>query len=280
MAINFDNPLAVSIRKQIVEAIADFNMIEEGDKLMVCVSGGKDSSILLALLSEIQKRAPYKYSFEAVMLDQKQPGFDASAYKVWVESLGVPLTILERDTYSIVTEKISSGTYCSLCSRLRRAILYDFAVEKGFTKMALGHHRDDASETLLLNLFYQGKLASMPPKLLSDDERNIVIRPMIYVAESDLIELSQVWSFPVIPCNLCGSQDGMKRKRIKQLLRELEKEIPHIGNSMIKAMSNVSPSQLMDARYWDFEGLKTQGGESLGVDHFSGEEPRPPMLKN
>ncbi len=260
---HLEHSLAVSIRKQMVQAISEYKMFEEGDKVMVCVSGGKDSSILLALLNEIQKKAPYNFSLEAVMLDQKQPGFDATAYQDWVQSLGVKLTILERDTYSIVKEKITTGTYCSLCSRLRRGILYNHAEAEGFTKMALGHHRDDLAETLLLNLFYTGRMASMPPKLKSDDGRNILVRPLSYVAENDLIELAKIWDFPVVPCNLCGSQEGMKRKKIKRLLRDLEKDIPHLGNSMLKAMSNIRPSQMLDQNLWDFEDLKADVSASM-----------------
>lgn len=256
-----------------VEAIAEYNLIEAGDRVMVCCSGGKDSSILLALLSEIRRRAPYNYQVEAVMLDQGQPGFDPKAFSAWVDSLDVKLTILSRDTYSIVKEKVSSGVYCSLCSRLRRGILYDHAFENQFSKMALGHHRDDLSETLLLNLFYTGKLSAMPPKLKSDDGRNILIRPLSFVAEKDLIELSQVWGFPIIPCNLCGSQEGMKRKKIKKMLGDLEKEIPQIGNSMLKAMGNVHRSQLLDQKLWDFQNLKADSAEEkTGIDHFSGND--------
>lgn len=276
MAVNFDHPLAIQIRKQMVKAIAEFNLIQDGDKVMVCTSGGKDSSILLALLTDIQKRAPYKYQVEAVILDQKQPGFSVQAFKAWVENeVGVKLHIVERDTYSIVTEKIKDGVYCSLCSRLRRAILYDFAYDNGFSKMALGHHRDDANQTLLLNLFYTGKISAMPPKLRSDDGRNILVRPLIYVPESELIQLSQDWGFPVIPCNLCGSQEGMKRQKMKKLLRDLESDIPHIGNSMISAQGNVRITQLMDQSRFDFIGLKTEGSlpldkEQSGIDPMTG----------
>lgn len=270
--IDFEHPLAVSIRKQIVKAIADFNLLKEGDKLMVCTSGGKDSSILLALLTEIQRRAPYHYEIEAVILDQKQPGFEPKAFQSWVENeVGVKLNVIERDTYSIVTEKIQDGVYCSLCSRLRRAILYDFAFDHGFTKMALGHHRDDSNQTLLLNLFYTGKLSAMPPKLKSDDGRNILIRPLFYVAEKDLIELATYWNFPVIPCNLCGSQEGMKRQRMKRLLRDFEKEIPNIGQSMLTAQTNVRLSQLADVKAFDLCGLRADGIQELsGVDPLSG----------
>lgn len=255
--VDFTHPLAVKIRKQMVEAMATYQMIEDGDKVMVCCSGGKDSSVLLALLSEVQKRAPYTYQLEAVMLDQGHPGFDPSQFASWVDSLGIRLTILSKDTYSIVKEKVTSGVYCSMCSRLRRGILYDHAYHQGFTKMALGHHRDDLSETLMMNLFYTGKLASMPPKLKSDDGRNILVRPLSFVAEKDIAELARVWSFPVIPCNLCGSQEGMKRQKIKKLLNDLEKDIPQIGNSMLKAMSNVHESQLMDQSLWDFHQLRS-----------------------
>lgn len=270
MALNFEHPLAVQIRKQIVAAIADYNLIEEGDKLMVCTSGGKDSSILLALLTEIQRRAPYRYELEAVILDQKQPGFDVSAFRSWVENeVGVKLHVVERDTYSIVTEKIKDGVYCSLCSRLRRAILYDYAIDNGFTKMALGHHRDDANQTLLLNLFYTGKLSGMPAKLRSDDGRNILVRPLIYVPEEQLTELATDWKFPIIPCNLCGSQEGMKRQRMKRLLKDLQKEIPHIGQSMLTAQTNVRPTQLLDQNLIDFKNLIAMSSPA-GVDPMTG----------
>lgn len=253
--VNFENEKAIKIRKDIVRALSDYEMIQDGDKLMVCVSGGKDSSVLLALLTEIQRRAERKFTLEAVILDQKQPGFDSGPFEAWVESLGVKLHVVERDTYSIVTEKIKDGTYCSLCSRLRRAILYDFAVDNGFTKVVLGHHRDDVLETALLNMFYTGKLASMPPKLQSDDGRNVLVRPLCYVAESDLIQVANDWSIPIIPCNLCGSQEGLKRKRMKRLVKDLETEIPHLSNSMMTALGNIKPSQLLDRDLWNFSAL-------------------------
>ena len=190
------------------------------------------------------------------MLDQGHPGFDAKQFQDWVQSLNIPLTILQKDTYSVVKKKVTSGVFCSLCSRLRRGILYTHAVEKNFTKMALGHHRDDLSETLMMNLFYTGKISSMPPKLKSDDGRNILLRPLSFVAEKDISELAKVWAFPIIPCNLCGSQEGMKRQKIKKLLQDLETEIPQIGNSMLKAMSNVHSSQLLDLKLWDFHQLQ------------------------
>ncbi len=253
--VDRNHPVAVKIRKQITQALSEFNMLSEGDKLMVCVSGGKDSSILTILLDEIRKRAEINFSFEAVILDQKQPGFNATQYKEWLAAEGITLHVIERDTYSIVTEKVKEGTYCSLCSKLRRAILYDFAFNNKFSKMALGHHRDDVIETTLLNLFYVGQLSTMPPKLRSDDDRNTVIRPMVFVAEKDLIELSELWKFPVIPCNLCGSQEGMKRKRMKRLIKDLEGEIPNLAASFTNALQNAKPSHLMDQKLYNFKNL-------------------------
>ena len=265
--VSLDHPLAVDIRKQIVRALNDFNMIENNDRIMVCVSGGKDSSILLASLLEIRRRAKRDFDIEAVILDQKQPGFDVLEFKSWVEALGLKLHIIEKDTYSVVKEKVTNGVFCSLCSRLRRAILYDYAVANGFTKLALGHHRDDLIETTLLNMFYTGNIASMPPKLKSDDGRNILIRPLCYVSERDIETLAQAWSLPVIPCNLCGSQEGLKRKRMKKLVRDLETEIPTIASSLIKAFSNVKPSQLLDQNLWDFKNLK-QDSEPVKSSDF------------
>jgi tRNA 2-thiocytidine biosynthesis protein TtcA len=253
--VDRNHPLAVKIRKQITQAIAEYQMIRNGDKIMICVSGGKDSSILTLLLEEIRKKSETDFTLEAVILDQKQPGFQAEQFKSWLQNEGIKLTVLERDTYSIVTDKIKDGVYCSLCSKLRRAILYDHAFENGFSKMALGHHRDDVIETTLLNLFYTGQLATMPPKLRSDDNRNTVIRPMVFVAEKDLIELASIWGFPVIPCNLCGSQEGLKRKRMKKLIRELESEIPNLGSSFTNALQNSKPSHLMDHKLYNFKEL-------------------------
>lgn len=253
--VDRNHPLAVKIRKQITQALSEFNMLTNGDKLMLCVSGGKDSSILTILLDEIRKRAEIDFTFEAVILDQRQPGFNANDYKTWLANEDISLKIIEKDTYSIVTEKIKDGVYCSLCSKLRRAILYDYAFDNQFTKMALGHHRDDVIETTLLNLFYTGQLSTMPPKLKSDDERNIIIRPMVFVAEKDLIELAKIWNFPVIPCNLCGSQEGMKRKRMKKLIQDLENEIPNLGASFTNALQNAKPSHLMDQKLYNFRDL-------------------------
>lgn len=261
--LDWRNPLAVKLRKHMAADIARFEMIEPGDKIMVCVSGGKDSTILLALLAELQRRAPFRFELEGVLLDQKQPGFDDSAYRAWMASeVNAKFTVLEKDTYSIVKAKMTTGTYCFLCSRLRRGILYDYAHRNGFTKMALGHHRNDASETLLMNLFYTGKLQAMPPKFKSDDGRNVVIRPLITTAEEELKELSEAWKIPVIPCNLCGSQDGLKRKQVKKLITDLEKVNPGIRRSMQSAIENVCVSHLADDRVWDFRTL-ADGGESL-----------------
>ena len=256
--IDLRHSLATKLRKQMVETIAHYKLIEAGDRVMVCVSGGKDSSVLLALLAETRRRAPYNFDLEAVLLDQKQPGFDDRAFRSWIQDeVGIPLTVLERDTYSIVVEKTVNRTYCSLCSRLRRGILYDHAHKNGFAKMALGHHRDDSAETLLLNLFYSGKTQAMPPKFRSDDGRNVVIRPLVGIAEDDLRELSEIWKIPIIPCNLCGSQEGLKRKQIKRLVADLEKTIPDIRNSMATAITNVRISHLSDDKVWDFRDLTT-----------------------
>lgn len=249
------HPLAVKIRKQITQALNDFHLIDDGDKIMICVSGGKDSSILTILMDEIRKKSEKKFTIEAAILDQKQPGFNSDHFLQWLRREGIKVHVLERDTYSIVTDKIKDGVYCSLCSKLRRAILYDFAFDNQFTKMALGHHRDDIIETTLLNLFYTGQLSTMPPKLRSDDQRNIIIRPFAYVAEKDLIELAQDWCFPVIPCNLCGSQEGMKRQKMKKLVKDLEKDIPLLGSSFINALKNVKPSHLLDEKLYDFRDL-------------------------
>ena len=264
--MDLQHPLAIQIRHKIVQASHDFGLIEAGDRIMVCVSGGKDSSVLLASLIEIQKKSPFDFHFEAAILDQKQPGFEVEKFKNWVESLGIKLHIIEKDTYSIVKEKVTDGTYCSLCSRLRRAILYDFAYNNKFNKLALGHHREDLLETTMLNFFYTGHIASMPPKLLSDNGKNVLIRPLCYVGENDIIELASIWNFPILPCNLCGSQEGMKRKKMKHLLTDLEKTIPDIRASMIKALSQIQPSQMLDQKLWNFKDLKQKSAE-LAADN-------------
>ncbi|GAB5549222.1 MAG: tRNA 2-thiocytidine(32) synthetase TtcA [Sandaracinaceae bacterium] len=239
------------LEKQLARAmgrcIADHALIEEGDRVMVCLSGGKDSYTLLDLLERARRRAPISFELIAVHLDQAQPGYDGRPLARWLEARGTPHRILREDTYSIVTEKLdASSTYCSLCSRLRRGILYNVAEELGCTKIALGHHREDALETLLLNLMYTGSLKSMPPKLRSDDGRNVVIRPLMYCDEPTIARWAELAGYPILPCNLCGSQDGLKRAEVKRLLGELEGHAPRVKESMLAALSNVVASHLHD----------------------------------
>lgn len=253
------NKLQKRLRRNVGKAAADYRMIEEGDRIMVCLSGGKDSYAMLDILMNLQKNAPIQFELIAVNLDQKQPGFPEHVLPAYLDKLDIEYHILEKDTYSIVTSKIPEGkTYCSLCSRLRRGTLYGFAEQIGATKVALGHHRDDIVETLFLNMFYQGKLKAMPPKLLSDDKKNVLIRPLAYCRESDLIALAELKQFPIIPCNLCGSQTGLQRNAVKDMLKQWERQFPGRIDAIFGAIKNVAPSQLADTELFDFAGL-TQG---------------------
>ncbi|MED5239338.1 MAG: tRNA 2-thiocytidine(32) synthetase TtcA [Pseudomonadota bacterium] len=259
------NKLQKKLRREVGRAIADFNMISEGDKVMVCLSGGKDSYTMLEILRNLQHSAPVNFELVAVNLDQKQPGFPEHVLPEYLEREGVAYHILEKDTYSIVKEKVPEGkTTCGLCSRLRRGSLYGFAEEIGATKIALGHHRDDIVETLFLNMFYGGKMKAMPPKLRSDDNRNIVIRPLAYCREKDIIEFSGFKDFPIIPCNLCGSQENLQRQVIKDMLQKWDREQPGRIENIFAAVQNIAPSQLADTRLFDFENLEDgqqRGGE-------------------
>ena len=246
--------------REVGRAIVDYNMIEEGDKVMVCVSGGKDSYAMLDILLKMQARAPVNFELIAVNLDQKQPGFPEDVLPRYLTNLGVPFHIENQDTYSIVKRVIPEGnTTCGLCSRLRRGILYRVADELGATKIALGHHRDDMLQTFFLNMFFAGKLKSMPPKLVSDDGRHIVIRPLAYVAEKDVVRWAQHREFPIIPCTLCGSQENLQRKQVAEMLREWELNYPGRTETMMTALQNVVPSHLLDGTRHDFKGLKTTG---------------------
>ena len=254
------NKLAKRLRRNVGQAIADFNMIEDGDRVMVCLSGGKDSHALLDILLQLREIAPVRFELVAVNLDQKQPGFPAEVLPGYLKGLGVPFHIEEQDTYSVVKRVIPEGkTTCSLCSRLRRGVLYRVAGELGATKIALGHHRDDILETLFLNMFYGGKLKAMPPKLVSDDGRHIVIRPLAYCRERDLEAWAQLRRFPIIPCDLCGSQEQLKRKETKALLREWDRRFPGRVEKIFAALGNVAPSHLADPKLYDFRNLKATG---------------------
>ncbi len=253
------NKIRKRLQREVGNAIRDFGMISDKDRIMVCLSGGKDSYTMLDILKDLQQRAPVKFHIEAINLDQKQPGFPDDVLPQYLESLNVPYHIIEADTYSIVRDVIDEGkTMCGLCSRLRRGILYNFAEKHGFNKIALGHHRDDIVETLFLNMFHGGKIKAMPPKLRSDDGRNIVIRPLAYCKESDIEKYAQKRQFPIIPCNLCGSQENLERVRIKKMLSQWQKEHPGRVENIFRSLQNVAPSQLVDRNLFDFASIDTQ----------------------
>src|SRR4051794_17642406 len=256
------------LARELGRCIADFKLIEEGDRVMVCMSGGKDSYTLLHLLERARKKAPIKFSLLAVHLDQGHPGYDGAPLRGWLEAEGYDYRILSEDTYTIVKEHVPAGkTYCALCSRLRRGVLYNAAQALGCNKIALGHHRDDAIETLLLNLMFTGSIKSMPPKLVSDDKRNVVIRPLLYASECKIAELAQVMKFPILPCDLCGSQENLMRKQVKNLLSTLESMAPQVKDSILAALGNVRASHLLDVGLWQKLGLSV--AEDPGSDPFA-----------
>ncbi|MDC0598445.1 tRNA 2-thiocytidine(32) synthetase TtcA, partial [Gammaproteobacteria bacterium] len=262
------NRLQKNLRREVGRAIADFNMIEEGDLVMVCLSGGKDSYVMLDILLNLQKHAPINFSIKAVNLDQKQPGFPEEVLPEYLQSINVDYHVIEQDTYSIVVDKTPEGkTYCGLCSRLRRGNLYGYAEKIGANKIALGHHRNDIMETLFLNMFFGGKLKSMPPKLLSDDKKNIVIRPLAYCKEEQIAAFSELKQFPIIPCTLCGSQDNMQRQEIKKMLNDWNKQYPGRLDVLFKSITNVAPSHLADTRLFDFKNLESQR-QNISVKQF------------
>lgn len=272
--------LAKRLRRQVGQAIVDYQMIENGDRVMVCLSGGKDSYALLDVLLQLQRKAPVQFSLHAVHLDQKQPDYPAEVLPNYLSALGVDFRILEQDTYSVVKRVLPVGkTMCGLCSRLRRGVLYRYAEEQGMTKIALGHHREDIVETLFLNMFHGCKLSAMPPKLLSDDGKNVVIRPLAYVAEADLIEYAALKAYPIIPCNLCGSQETLQRKVIKDMLAGWERASPGRTENILRSLMNVRPSQLADRTLFDFVHLGSRSADPtplnawLGSDHGAEKDP-------
>ena len=270
--------LAKRLRRQVGQAIADFGMIEEGDKVMVCLSGGKDSYTMLDILLQLQKKAPVRFDLVAVNLDQKQPGFPEHVLPDYLRALGVPFHIIEQDTYSVVSRVVPEGkTMCSLCSRMRRGALYAYAAEHGFTKIALGHHRDDLVATFFLNLFHHAKLSGMPPKLLSDDGRHVVIRPLAYVREADIVEYAAARDFPIIPCNLCGSQENLQRRQVGLMMQQWERESPGRIETIARALGDIRPSQLSDPKLFDFLALGQREGATRADAHaWLAGEPHPP----
>ncbi len=274
------NKLSKRLHRQVGQAIADFNMVEAGDKVMVCLSGGKDSYALLDVLLSLRQRAPVHFDIVAVNLDQKQPGFPEHVLPEYLRSRGVPFHIEEQDTYSVVKKLVPEGkTMCSLCSRLRRGILYRVATELGATKIALGHHRDDMVVTLLMNMFFGSRLKGMPPKLVSDDGRHVVIRPLAYVAETDLERWAAHRQFPIIPCTLCGSQDNLQRVQVKKMIREWERQYPGRIDNMFTAMGNITLSHLMDRNLFPFTTLQPTGVADPGGDKAFDDEPcEPPAV--
>ena len=260
--------LARRLRRQVGQAIADFGMIEEGDKVMVCLSGGKDSYTMLDILLQLQKKAPVRFDLVAVNLDQKQPDFPEHVLPEYLARVGVPFHIIEQDTYSVVSRVIPEGkTMCSLCSRLRRGALYSYAEENGFTKIALGHHRDDLVATFFLNMFFHAKLSGMPPKLLSDNGKHVVIRPLAYVREDDIAQYAEAKAFPIIPCNLCGSQENLQRKQVKKMMDTWERESPGRIETIARALGDIRPSQLSDPKLFDFLALGHRDGATLPDAH-------------
>ena len=250
------NKLAKRLRRQVGQAIADFNMIEDGDRVMVCLSGGKDSYTLLDLLRQLQAKAPVRFELVAVHLDQKQPDYDPAVLPNYLRAAGVPFQVIEQDTYSVVKRVIPDGkTMCGLCSRLRRGALYAHAEREGFTRIALGHHRDDMVETLFLNMFHHSSLKAMPPKLKSDDGKHVIIRPLAYCNESDIADYAALKAFPVMPCNLCGSQETLQRKAVKQMLHEWERKFPGRIENVFRSLACVTPSHLADRELFDFSAL-------------------------
>ncbi|MDF2939363.1 MAG: ydaO [Gammaproteobacteria bacterium] len=251
------------------KAIAEFKMIEKGDRVMVCLSGGKDSFTMLCMLDFLRQKYHYSFEIFAFTLDQAQPGWNDSNLRAWLEERRIPYEIMRKDTYSIVKEKIPEGqTYCSLCSRLRRGNIYTYAEQHGFTKVALGHHRDDLIRTLMMSILYSGQIKSMPPKLLSDNKKHVVIRPLAYCQEQDIIAYAKEQQFPIIPCNLCGSQENLARVRVKKLIDELAKENPKVPSNMLHALSSINPSQLMDSSLWDFKSLKAENAAQTQPEAF------------